>query len=1661
MTPNSGALRSLSGAATWTGAIILAGPTTISAGGAQVLHNGASTAQLDILGSISDGTPNAQYQLSKTGFGNVILSGADTYTGLTEIQQGILVIRNPQALGLNSLGGVVEAGTALDVESNLDAVPLYLYGDGIEIDGHNTGALENVTNTSDTVTGPIHLMTSSVTIGADSNTTLILSGVVDDDAQGVDGNPNAVGGTTLTKELTGELVLSGANTYTGGTYVNQGILNIRNNNALGAGNGETTNVLDGAQLQLQGGITVTDEDLTLSGTGISGTGALVNVSGSNTWDGVITMQFTPAFAPASNPGSTIDINVVNASDTLTIGGPSGDATLTEASPSFNLDKLGLGTLVLQNDDSYTGTTTVTAGILNIQSGKSLGAYSNGDPAAGVTVDAGAELDLQPSFPTNFISQSLTVIGSGVNGNGVVQSLSGYNDWSGSITLLGDSTFYVAGGTTSSPSALFLDGVIGQSVTGSVGAGLIKNGAGLLYTNNPNTYTGTTTINAGIFQDDGTIGDVALNGGTLNGGGYVGNVTSSATNGGTVKPGSGGSSPGTGQLTTGSDTWNSNTTFEVNLADTSDYSSLSATGNVNLGNAVLTGFASSTIPVWSEFTIIQTTGTISGQFAQGNIVYFGSQKYYVEYGTSSVVLISMSKYSTSLTITSSANPAAYGEAITLTVSATVTGYTTAPPSNLNVTLPPIPTQVPDGSLVTLTFNGTNVSPSLSLVDDTTTYSVPVPQNVGTYPVTAYLDETQDFDQSPTATLTGGQVVQPAATTVSLMSSNYSVDVTAPLTITVTVAAQSPGVGTPTGKVNLILTPVGGGTPITLAAQPLSPTTGDTTFTITTADDAGFRIVTPGTYVVTSDYVNSDGNFDSNTGTMSPNQVVNRYATQATITSSANPSYSNDSVTFTISLANLGDATPVTGSVILTVTNPNTSPATTYTDPNPADYVLNANGQVTLTVPGNFFILPVGVASQNYTVTATYDLDPQFYAPTGNNNPTYTQTVDEIPTQVNVTSSSNPDGYTDPFSIKVNVAALADTQTPTGTVNLIVTPVGSTTPIFTMAAETLDSSGSYTFQNITTGPGEDIPTEGIYVITSDYVNTDGNFASGSGTLTGNQSVTSYSAEATITASPSSPSYSGDPVTFTITLATVGNASLIPTGSVTLTVTNPNTSPATTYTDPNPADDVLNANGQVTLTVPGSFLSLPTGVASQNYTVTATYDLDPKFNAPTGSNNPTLTQTVEEIPTQVTLTSSADPVIYTNPFSITVNVAALADTHTPTGSVSLVFTPAGGGTALTLPSQTLSNGSTVFNINSGTAATLVALGSYTVTSAYNDPSGVFAPSTGTLSNLAVTGSVGGSLPVVQYSTQAIISPSANPVYAGDPVTFTVNLTNTTTPSVVPTGSVTLKAVYSATYTQTVTKSLSNGAATFPLTLGLPAAATMGNYQVTLTYNLDAAFSAPTGANNPSLTENVLSAASKPVKLVVGTVPKSVILGKGLPTLKVTVLNPKGAAATTFTGPVTLAINTGPTGGTLTGTVTVNAVKGVATFPGLSLPTAGTYTLVATTATLTSVATAAIIVYVPGVATYLTASVINLNQGSFGIQVVARDAVGNVATSYTGTATVSLASGPSGGTLAGTLTESFSKGVAKITGLKVSKTGTYTFDLTSNLLTATVSQYFFLRVL
>src|SRR5204863_136868 len=195
--------------------------------------------------------------------------------------------------------------------------------------------------------------------------------------------------------------------------------------------------------------------------------------------------------------------------------------------------------------------------------------------------------------------------------------------------------------------------------------------------------------------------------------------------------------------------------------------------------------------------------------------------------------------------------------------------------------------------------------------------------------------------------------------------------------------------------------------------------------------------------------------------------------------------------------------------------------------------------------------------------------------------------------------------------------------------------------------------------------------------------------------------------------------------------------------------------------------------------------------------------------------------------------------------------------------------------------------------------------------------------------------------------------------------------------------------------------------------------------------------------------------------------------PAVQVTARDAQGNVATDFTGTVTVALGVNPGGATLSGTTSVGAASGVATFSTLSIDKVGTgYTLTGA-ATGLSGATSTAFNITPGTAAQLafsvqptsttagatvtpavqvtaqdaqgntatgftgaTSAAFNITPGTAAqlaftvqptnttagatitpaVQVTARDAQGNTATVFTGTVTVATGANPSGGTLTGT---------------------------------------------
>jgi uncharacterized repeat protein (TIGR01451 family) len=205
---------------------------------------------------------------------------------------------------------------------------------------------------------------------------------------------------------------------------------------------------------------------------------------------------------------------------------------------------------------------------------------------------------------------------------------------------------------------------------------------------------------------------------------------------------------------------------------------------------------------------------------------------------------------------------------------------------------------------------------------------------------------------------------------------------------------------------------------------------------------------------------------------------------------------------------------------------------------------------------------------------------------------------------------------------------------------------------------------------------------------------------------------------------------------------------------------------------------------------------------------------------------------------------------------------------------------------------------------------------------------------------------------------------------------------------------------------------------------------------YSLAASANLVNGAT--SATFNIAAGAA--AQLAFTTQPGNTTAGVGFGTV-VTARDALGNTATVV-GNVTVAITsgTGATGAHLTGTATVAAVLGVATFSGLAIDSAGTGYKLTASATGPSGATSAPFNIVAGAASQLAFTTQPPDAAAgigFGAVVRARDSQGNTA-AFAGNVTVSIATGTAGAHLTGTVTAAAVAGVATFSGLTIDSVGT-----------------------
>ncbi|ECF9481028.1 autotransporter outer membrane beta-barrel domain-containing protein [Salmonella enterica subsp. enterica serovar Panama] len=274
----------------------------------------------------------------------------------------------------------VDAGSTFTVTSELDETTATSNWDGSKLtkQGDGTLILSNTGNDyGDTeIDGGIlaakdaaSLGTGDVTIA--ENATLALS-------QGTLDN-NVTGGGKIVKTGNDELIVTGDNTYSGGTTITGGTLTADHADSLGTGAIVNSGVLQVGEGELEN---------TLSGSGSlvkTGTGELT-LSGDNTYSGGTTI--TGGTLTADHADS-LGTGAIANSGVLQVGEGELENTL---SGTGSLVKTGTGELMLSGDNTYSGGTTIDDGVLIAANVNALGG-GDVDNAGTLKLDAEGEFNL--------------------------------------------------------------------------------------------------------------------------------------------------------------------------------------------------------------------------------------------------------------------------------------------------------------------------------------------------------------------------------------------------------------------------------------------------------------------------------------------------------------------------------------------------------------------------------------------------------------------------------------------------------------------------------------------------------------------------------------------------------------------------------------------------------------------------------------------------------------------------------------------------------------------------------------------------------------------------------------------------------------------------------------------------------------------------------------------------------------------------------------------------------------------------------------------------------------------------------------------------------------------------------------------------------------------
>jgi len=455
-----GGTLTLTGTNNYSGGTSLGSDTTLVVAGAGNLGTGAitmadgSTLDITATGAFANnvtvtGDPTFNVAPATTTTWNGLISGAGdvVVTG-----GGTLVLTNTG--NTYTLGTVVEGGSTLVADADGELGTAGATGGLTLGDASTSGTLKLGGSFNLATIRPFSLGAGGGTIDTNSFNTTVSQAIT--------------GSGALTKAGTGTLILAANNTYSGGTTISAGTLQL--GNGTGTAGSVTGNILDNAALAFDYSGTAAAYSGVISGSGtvtqMAGTSVL---TGTNTYTGLTTISGgTLQLGNGGTSGSIDSTSGITDNGTLAFNRTDAVSFGTLVTGSGGLTQAGSGTLTLTANNTFTGTTTISAGTLSIGNGGATGTVG------GNIADSGALIFNR----SNAYTYSGVISGAG--------SLA--QNGSGTLTLTGTSSSFT-GSTAVNAGTLVVNGSISHSAvavntgatlegTGTVGSTTIGNGATL-------------------------------------------------------------------------------------------------------------------------------------------------------------------------------------------------------------------------------------------------------------------------------------------------------------------------------------------------------------------------------------------------------------------------------------------------------------------------------------------------------------------------------------------------------------------------------------------------------------------------------------------------------------------------------------------------------------------------------------------------------------------------------------------------------------------------------------------------------------------------------------------------------------------------------------------------------------------------------------------------------------------------------------------------------------------------------------------------------------------------------------------------------------------------------------------------------------------------------